>query len=60
MAAHLLYLINDLHHGVINVIFPTSKPLLENEFERCKKAEHDPERFTDNFFGVVDNLEIGI
>lgn len=53
MAAHLLDLINDLLHGVINVIFPTGKPLLENEFERCKKAEHDPKRFTDNVFGVV-------
>jgi hypothetical protein len=60
MIAHLLYLINNLHHGVINVIFSTGKPLLENEFDECKKAELDPERFTDNFFGVVTNLEIGI
>jgi hypothetical protein len=43
MIAHLLYLINNLHHGVINVIFSTGKPLLENEFEECKKAELDPE-----------------
>lgn len=45
---------------LFNVIFPTCKSLLENEFERCKKAEYDPERFTDNVFGVVDDLEIGI